>query len=460
MIRPRLLAVGAAHVDRRGRVGGVYVAAASNPGTMREEVGGGAFNALRNAVRAEAPPTLQDLTLCDGDAAGPCAEGTARRCLNAATGYVEVHARYSAPIFQRGTRPYLRAPDGGDVVVQGDNATRQGTETMCLSLAIPTSPMPDGGWPVVMYAHGTGGDFTSHLQPAVAGALTDVTLPGVVDPTAFVVVGIDGVAHGPRRGGSTLDPDALFFNGVNPLAARGNVEQGAADYFTLTWLLENLSLDEATSPTGEAFAIDPDAIYFYGHSQGSQVGALFAAHEPTLRAAVLSGVGASLTQSLLNKTSPVNIRQSVQTVLSEDVTEYHPLLSLLQTWIDPVDSLHYAELIARFPPADNTPRSLLQVWGQGDTYTPGATQIPFAARAGVTILSPRLVEVPNAPTSEGPISGNRGTAQDPATVVLLQETTDGNYDGHFVAFRKASTIALIQRFLATDYQLGLPTMER
>ena len=51
MSRPKLVAVGAAHIDRRGQASGTYVAAASNPGTMREEVGGGAFNALRNAVR-------------------------------------------------------------------------------------------------------------------------------------------------------------------------------------------------------------------------------------------------------------------------------------------------------------------------------------------------------------------------------------------------------------------------
>jgi pseudouridine kinase len=51
MRRPKLLAVGGAHVDRRGQVSGVYVPGASNPGRMREDVGGGAFNALRNAVQ-------------------------------------------------------------------------------------------------------------------------------------------------------------------------------------------------------------------------------------------------------------------------------------------------------------------------------------------------------------------------------------------------------------------------
>lgn len=55
-------------MDRRGRIEGAYVPAASNPGTMREEVGGGVFNALRNAVRHGVASAL--LSLRGGDLAG------------------------------------------------------------------------------------------------------------------------------------------------------------------------------------------------------------------------------------------------------------------------------------------------------------------------------------------------------------------------------------------------------
>lgn len=48
---PTILAVGGAYIDRRGQVSGAFVPAASNPGTMREDVGGAVFNALRCAVR-------------------------------------------------------------------------------------------------------------------------------------------------------------------------------------------------------------------------------------------------------------------------------------------------------------------------------------------------------------------------------------------------------------------------
>ncbi|MGB3646494.1 MAG: carbohydrate kinase family protein [Mesorhizobium sp.] len=65
---PHLLAFGGAHIDRRGYVSGAYMPAASNPGTLREEVGGGTFNALRWAVRRGLAASL--CSMRGGDDAG------------------------------------------------------------------------------------------------------------------------------------------------------------------------------------------------------------------------------------------------------------------------------------------------------------------------------------------------------------------------------------------------------
>ncbi|RWK08698.1 carbohydrate kinase family protein [Mesorhizobium sp.] len=64
---PRILALGGAHIDRRGQVSGTYVPAASNPGIMREDVGGGVFNALRSLVKRGVSASL--LSVRGGDAA-------------------------------------------------------------------------------------------------------------------------------------------------------------------------------------------------------------------------------------------------------------------------------------------------------------------------------------------------------------------------------------------------------
>jgi len=64
---PKILALGGAHIDRRGQVSGIYVPAASNPGIMREDVGGGVFNALRSVVKRGVAASL--LSVRGGDAA-------------------------------------------------------------------------------------------------------------------------------------------------------------------------------------------------------------------------------------------------------------------------------------------------------------------------------------------------------------------------------------------------------
>jgi sugar/nucleoside kinase (ribokinase family) len=106
MTKPSLFAAGGAHIDRRGRIGSPYVAGASNPGTMREEVGGGAFNALRNAVRRGCGGTL--LSVRGGDMAG---EAVARAIREA--GITDL----SATFLDRATPSYTAFVEvNGDVV--------------------------------------------------------------------------------------------------------------------------------------------------------------------------------------------------------------------------------------------------------------------------------------------------------------------------------------------------------
>ena len=76
---PKLFAVGGAHIDRRGQVSGPYVPAASNPGTMREDVGGGVFNALRTVVRRGVCASL--MSVRGGDTAGETVARTIAQAL-------------------------------------------------------------------------------------------------------------------------------------------------------------------------------------------------------------------------------------------------------------------------------------------------------------------------------------------------------------------------------------------
>ena len=68
MTSPKLLAIGGALVDRRGRSAGRFLPGVSNPGTMREEIGGAAFNTARGANRFGVSVTM--MTVLGGDAGG------------------------------------------------------------------------------------------------------------------------------------------------------------------------------------------------------------------------------------------------------------------------------------------------------------------------------------------------------------------------------------------------------
>jgi len=50
-VKRKILVLGGAHVDRRGRISGETAPGSSNPGSWFEEAGGGGFNAARNLAR-------------------------------------------------------------------------------------------------------------------------------------------------------------------------------------------------------------------------------------------------------------------------------------------------------------------------------------------------------------------------------------------------------------------------
>ncbi|RWN68822.1 MAG: carbohydrate kinase [Mesorhizobium sp.] len=114
MKSPTILAVGGAYIDRRGQVSGTFVPAASNPGTMREAVGGAVFNALRSAVRRGVSGSL--LSVRGGDVLAD----TVSRAIHAA-GIADLSAVFLD-----------RATPSNTMLVDGDGALIVGLADMAL----------------------------------------------------------------------------------------------------------------------------------------------------------------------------------------------------------------------------------------------------------------------------------------------------------------------------------------
>ncbi|MBW1873394.1 MAG: hypothetical protein JRJ19_15095, partial [Deltaproteobacteria bacterium] len=370
------------------------------------------------------------------------------------------------------------------------------SESVAFTLSVPKGIPPADGWPVVLYAHGTGGSSHSFIQNSVAEKLaqTEVTIDTVTTTVNFAVLGIEGVQHGDRRGGSAAEPNLLYFNFLNPAAAKYNPVQGAADNFQLIRLVESLnSTPVAVSGISDPIKLDSGKIYYFGHSQGSMTGPLFLAYSPAVKSAVLSGAGGNLIQSLLTKTEPVDIAGATRLMLGDPyVGSMHPMLNLFQLYFDPIDTVNYAAALTYSPlvigetedvppePIYAGPKNVFMSCGRDDHFSTEATMTSFSrAMAVVQVtdagqdctcdnscdavdengLHQDLCIVMGLATGSTPLRANAWANGISYTAVLKMYLADG-YDGHFVLFNHAEGADDYAGFLgsAVADPEGIPTL--
>ncbi len=391
---------------------------------------------LKDAVQAEPVPTASDWVLCGGGVPSPCPQADAaegRACGNGTSDYDEYHALLEIPIFQEGTPPYLQ--EGGSIAA---SAVR--TEEICMSMSIPKGTAPASGWPLVIYGHGTGGSFRGPIRNSVAGRLARAT-------PAFATLGFDEVQHGPRRGqgeDAENDPENLFFNFLNPDAARGNPLQGAADVLSVYRFASQGTLATGAQTGGSPIVVDPDHILLFGHSQGSTHGSMSLPFTP-MTGGVLSGNGGGLAEALMNKSNPVNIAGAIPYVVQDAdsqgrlrMGEKHPVLGLLQHYVDPSDPINFAPLLGLRPEPGTGPKSVFQTFGIDDTYSPPTTLAGFIYAARMALaphpsgVNPTGNNALRMTPEAGPVSGNMTLGPDTVTLVCRQYEPASGSDGHFV----------------------------
>ena len=114
---------------------------------------------------------------------------------------------------------------GGDLKRDGSGRPQVArTESLRFALSLPNAEMPASGWPVILYAHGTGGDYLTFVREGLDTRAAFVELPDG-KTMRMAMIGIDQVLHGPRDPQHS-DPEITFFNMQNLDAARDNVKQG------------------------------------------------------------------------------------------------------------------------------------------------------------------------------------------------------------------------------------------
>jgi enamine deaminase RidA (YjgF/YER057c/UK114 family) len=350
-----------------------------------------------------------------------------------------------SPDYQRGEPPFEYVGGGFEVDAQGVPVVQREFHAR-FALAVPKAsscPMPADGYPVVMYAHGTGGDYRS-----VLGA-TGKSLA----LRCMAAMGVDQIMHPGRLPEGKWVPELLFFNVQNPDAMRTNIRQSAIDEVVRARLIRESGIDvpASVSATGAAIRMARSPVVFFGHSQGGLNGPLFLAVDDGARGGVLSGSGSMTTITLMEKTKPdPNIAVLTKTLLLAlspeeypELNRLHPGLSLVQTMGDPVDPIHYVPMMVQRPRPGFAPKSIYQTEGvnpdfTGDNYTPPYAIEVQAIATGLPWMKPVIHTVPEASYAGVPavgipsdgLSGNLPGGK--ASGVLAQWPASEASDGHFV----------------------------
>jgi hypothetical protein len=375
--------------------------------------------------------------------------------------YVTLRGHYGPnPNFQSGTNPY-NAMGSGDFVLNAQGVPQvQGRESIRFALTLPRTAMPAGGFPVAIYAHGTGGDYQSFIRDSTAQTLA---------AQGVATLGFDQVFHGERAAPGS-SPESAFFNFGNPAAGRTNNRQAALDLIQCGRFVRRLTFSIPDGGASRAVRFDPERVFFFGHSQGGLNGPLWLAAEDGARAAVLSGAAGSIALSLLEKRAPVDIPALLNSLLQlergipgvpDELVPLHPIAALLQLLVDPSDPVSYARYIVREPRAGNRPKHVFQTQGFVDSYAPPAGIAALALSIGLPLAQPVLHEesgwaLLNTPAPMLPLSGNlSGT-----TGAWMQFDAPRGTDGHFVIFRVRGAQNRAALFLGSAGRAedGVPTL--
>jgi dienelactone hydrolase len=303
---------------------------------------------------------------------------------------------------------------GGNIVPAADHPT----DSIWVTFAIPTAPMPAGGYPTVIYQHGLGGSRDDIFQ--IANPLCNA---------GWMVVAIDSITFGARApeaewqvdkasdfagspGSKYSGPDGLgdadktgAHNGSTDLfgtlldvgAVRDQFRQAEIDTVQLVKVLRSSPDLSPLAWNGITAKIDPNNIGYVGMSLGSLEGAAAAALEPHVKLWTLNVGGGGLISELATH-GPI-----VGTLLSEaaglnfgfleaTLDESHPITNLIQGVVEPGDPLSLAGNIVLYPQPlvgqPTSPRNVLQFEVLYDEWVPNEADEALARAGGWGLASP------------------------------------------------------------------------
>lgn len=344
------------------------------------------------------------------------------------------------PKFQSGTYPY--AQSGGAIEIVDGKAVQQSTETVTFSITFPCGPAPTNGWPIMLFQDGTGGGYNSASISYMGGNIAS-------DPLPYIVASIAPLYSGDREVFGQPPPwnqsEFLFFNYFNPLAARTNQLQQAAEMMYLRRVIEGLTLSAAETGAGGPVATDDTIELVAGHSQGALTIPQLIAVDPSFDGAFISAGGGGLYETIIHRSEVRILLGLVLGAGGVELDVFHPIVHAVQTFAEIGDAANYG------PYAQNA--HILSTSGLIDGCSPVEVASIVGTALGLQVANPIYRPVFGTASLESttttlPATGN---LSDGRTGVTIQLDT-----GHFGTVTNPDLGRLFAETLAAN---GVPTVD-
>ena len=391
--------------------------------------------------------------------------------------FCELVGQVTFPQFQTGTPPF----DSEGTFVFGDDGlpVEQRTEDAPIVITLPNEPMPAGGYPLVMYFHGSGGLAGQVVDRGTVlfegGAPTKGEGPAhVLAAHGFATVGSAHPVNPERLPGAT---DIAYLNLDNLKAFRDTFRQGVLEQRLYLDALLELEIDPTTVedcaglslPAGETSYHFADApVMATGQSMGGMYTNLIGATEPRIEAVVPTGAGGFWSYFIL-ETTLVGGKVLIPIVLGSDpeLTHLHPGMSLLETAWESAEPMVFMPRLARRPLPDHPHRPIYEPVGKGDSFFPiqlyDAIALAYGHQQAGKEVWPGMQEQLSLAGLDGfvdyPVTDNLQSESGSAfTGVVVQYEGDGIYDPHAIYAQLDEVKHQYGCFFETFFATGVATV--
>lgn len=390
--------------------------------------------------------------------------------------FCELAGTIEMPQLQRGEPPFNQ---DGDFDLDPDGLPLvQRTETVPVVITLPLGPMPDGGYPVVVYVHGSGGladqvvDRGPVLEPG--GERT----PGEGPAHVYAAHGIATVAPA-----MPLNPQRLpgaasreYLNFLNLGAYPYTFMQGTFELRLLLDAVAGLEIPADAACAGvadgaDAIRLSSESVGLHGQSMGAQYANMLGALDPRVAAVMPTGSGGLWTLVILiaQIEDGLDIGMVIGPLLGteEPVSHIHPAMQLVELGLEPAETMIFAPRIGHRPLPGHPARHLFQPIGRDDPGFPNEIYDAMAlassnAQAGDLLwssLQDSLALDGLDGLFEYPVRENRTSlAGEPRAGVVVQYESDGIVDSHHVFAQRDDLKHQYGCWFESFFRDGAPTL--